>query len=140
VNVEAFMGVALIAIWRSVSEVFDVSAEPGRAMGTGTVFCEEREMLNLRSKCMMRQIILKTTVCCCTNGRNASRTSEGTSGALCEESRCGSLSGLVNHLRFTGRLRFPMSRAIAYHSWRNGEAARNREVLLTPKLPETLRD
>src|SRR5260370_28452113 len=27
--------VALIAIWRSVSEVFDVSAESGRAMGTG---------------------------------------------------------------------------------------------------------
>jgi hypothetical protein len=46
----------------------------------------------------------------------------------------------VNHLRFTGQLRFPMSRAIACHSWRNGEAARNREVLLTPKLLETLRD
>ena len=40
----------------------------------------------------------------------------------------------------TGQLRFPMSRAIACHSWRNGEAARNREVLLTPKLLETLRD
>jgi hypothetical protein len=38
VNVEALMGVALIAIWRSVSEVFDVSAEPGRAMGTGNGF------------------------------------------------------------------------------------------------------
>jgi hypothetical protein len=46
----------------------------------------------------------------------------------------------VNHIRFTGQLRFLMSRAIACHSWRNGEAARNREVLLTPKLLETLRD
>jgi hypothetical protein len=45
--------VALIAIWRSVSEVFDVSAESGRAMGGGAVSCEEREMLSLRGKCMI---------------------------------------------------------------------------------------
>ena len=45
--------VALIAIWRSVSEGRDVSAESGRAMGSGAVSCEEREMLSLRGKCMI---------------------------------------------------------------------------------------
>jgi hypothetical protein len=47
------LAVALIAIWRSVSEVFDVSAESGRAMGSGAVSCEEREMLSMRGKCMI---------------------------------------------------------------------------------------
>jgi len=46
----------------------------------------------------------------------------------------------VDLFRFTRQLRFPMSAAIACHSWRSSEAARNREVLLTPKLLETLRD
>jgi len=35
----------------------------------------------------------------------------------------------VNHLRFTGQLRFPMSRAIACHSWRNGELRRGRTLM-----------
>jgi hypothetical protein len=49
----SIMPVALIAIWRSVSEVFDVSNESGRAMGRGAVFCEAQEMLTLRGKCMI---------------------------------------------------------------------------------------
>jgi hypothetical protein len=38
----SYYAVALIAIWRSVSEVFDVSAESDERWGGGAVFCEER--------------------------------------------------------------------------------------------------